>query len=73
MEVFLASVVIFVLAVLGMSLGTLLGGRSFQGSCRGACGRCGHTPPHDGCDGGQNPQRACQREHDANPCGDDTE
>jgi len=72
-EVFLASVVIFLLAVLGMSIGTIFGGRPFKGSCRGTCGHCGHTPPHDGCRDGRNPQHACGREHDAKTSGDDAE
>ena len=73
MQVFLASAVVFVLAVLGMSIGTIFGGRPLKGSCRGTCGHCGHTPPHDGCQDGHNPQHACGREHDANTSGDDAE
>ncbi|OHB80561.1 MAG: hypothetical protein A2V98_11275 [Planctomycetes bacterium RBG_16_64_12] len=47
MEVVLASVVIFLLAVLGMSVGTIFGGRPFRGSCRGPCGACDHSVPHE--------------------------
>jgi len=72
-EVFLASVVIFLLAMLGMSVGTIFGDRPLKGSCRGTCGHCGHTPPHDGCQDGPDPQQACQREHDAKTSGDDAE
>lgn len=73
MEVFLASVVIFLLAMLGMSVGTIFGDRPLKGSCRGTCGHCGHTPPHDGCQDGPDPQQACQREHNPETCGDDAE
>lgn len=40
MKVFLASAVIFGLAVLGMAVGTIFGKRGFRGSCRGTCERC---------------------------------
>jgi len=64
MEVFLASLVVFGLAVLGMSLGTIFGGRQFQGSCRGACGHCDHTAPHR-CQDGHGPQFAQTAFHDS--------
>ena len=47
-EVFLASAVVFLLAVLGMSLGTILGRRPLRTSCRdGGCGQCDHSVPHE--------------------------
>jgi hypothetical protein len=56
MEVFLASAVVFVLAVLGMAVGAIFG-RTFRGSCRGGCGYCDHTVPHD-CVYGECPKSA---------------
>jgi hypothetical protein len=63
MEVFLASAVIFVLAVLGMSIGTIFG-RSLKGSCRGSCGYCDHTVPHE-CVYGECPESAEKSQDDA--------
>lgn len=47
MEVYLASAVVFALAVLGMSVGTIFGRRTFKGSCRGTCGRCSEGSRHE--------------------------
>ncbi|NQT16695.1 MAG: hypothetical protein HQ582_28315 [Planctomycetes bacterium] len=48
MEVFLLSIVIFLLAVLGMSVGTIFGRRELKTSCRGGgCGECDHSVPHE--------------------------
>ena len=49
MEVFLASAVVFALAVLGMSVGTIFGRRPLKGHCggQGGCGHCGKNPKHE--------------------------
>jgi len=47
MEAFLASVVIFTLAILGMASGVIFGRRAFRGSCHGGCEQCDDTPKRD--------------------------
>ena len=69
MEVFLASAVVFVLAMLGMSIGTIFGNRPLKGSCGDTCGHCGHTPQH-GCQDGQGAHHACQHEQQVIILGD---
>ena len=57
-EVFIASAVLFMLAVLGMSVGTIFG-RQFHGTCRGTCGNCESTPAHK-CDQQDGPDQVCE-------------
>ncbi len=52
MEVFLASIVVFALAVLGLSLGPIFGRRPFKGQCGSERG-CGHCR--------EEPKQQCQR------------
>jgi len=45
MGIFLAVLVVFLLAALGLGIGLLLGGKPVQGSCGGlSCGACETCP-----------------------------
>ena len=70
MEVFLASLAIFLLAVLGMSVGRIFGRRSLKGHCGGTHGQCGTTSGHV-CQ--HPPGRECQHVHGLDSPGDTVE